>query len=49
MIYIVHSSKGYWLSDGRGYTKDISKAGHFKFSDLATFNLDHCTLYLFRD
>lgn len=45
MIYIIQSSKGYWLSDGRGYTKDIHQAGRFKFVDLALFNLDKCTLH----
>jgi hypothetical protein len=45
MIYIVQSSKGYWLAGGRGYTKDIDQAGRFKFADLASFNLDKCTLH----
>jgi hypothetical protein len=48
-IYIVQSSKGYWLADGRGYTQDIDQAGHFKFADLVMFNLDKCTLHLLRD
>jgi hypothetical protein len=48
-IYIVHSAKGYWLTDAKGYTQDIEKAGHFNFSDLAMFNLDKCTLHLLRD
>lgn len=45
MIYIVQSSKGYWLADGRGYTQDIDRACCFKFADLALFNLDKCTLH----
>ena len=48
-IYLIENEKGYWLPGGFGYTKDESEAGRFSMSDLAQFNLNACTLTLYRE
>jgi len=48
MVYVIQSSRGYWLPGGNGYTSDKDRAGHFAAAELVRFNLDGCTLHLVR-
>lgn len=44
-LYIIKSDKGYWLAGGFGYTNKKTEAGQFSTDELASHNLDGCTLY----
>lgn len=48
-VYLIKSDKGYWLPDGFGYTSNKAEAGRFSVADMASLNLDGCTLSLFRE
>lgn len=45
MQYKIKSDKGWWMPEGLGYTKDVAKAGRFRWDEMGAFNLDDCTLY----
>ena len=48
-VYLIKSDKGYWLPGGFGYTSNKAEAGRFSVADMASLNLDGCTLSLFRE
>lgn len=43
-VYLIKSDKGYWLPGGFGYTSNKAEAGRFSVADMASLNLDGCTL-----
>ena len=44
-VYLIKSDKGYWLPGGFGYTSNKAEAGRFSVADMASLNLDGCTLF----
>ena len=45
-MYYIKSEKGYWMTNGYGYTQCRTKAGLFSLADMErlSLNLDGCTL-----